>query len=64
MRDGLPINDRSFVNVPYRYTVNARYDALTAGNFADINFSYDRALPTDKAMCPLMSAGSSYIAFF
>ncbi len=61
MRDGLPMNHASLVNVPFNWTVSDRPTAL--GLFPTVKYSGVR-LPADKPMRPWMSAGSSYIAFF
>lgn len=64
MRDGLPMNDPSLMNVPFSPTLQNYRDPFLNNAFPQVSVAYIPALPRDKAMRPWMSAGSSYIAFF
>ena len=60
MRDGLPMNHPSLLNVPFDWTVTARPEGINMPSIAGI---YVPRLPNNKAMRPHMSAGSTYVAF-
>lgn len=61
MRDGLPMNHASLVNVPFNWSVTTRPSKL--GDFPAVTYTGIR-LPSDKPMRPHMSAGSCYLAVF
>lgn len=61
MRDGLPINDASFLNIPMRWTVSSR--SSDPGAFPSLT-AMSNALPDNKPMRPLVAAGGAHVVCF